>query len=136
MAAGPSTDVDVAEFAGLHPYAPMEDAAGMLELIGQLERWLVEITGYAAVSLQPNAGSQGELAGLLAITSPDRLHRDWRESLAHSGTSTALRLLARLRPGAALVTVTDSHPATLSWLGSVARSTIVPEPTACVHAPS
>jgi len=55
------------EFAGLHPFAPIEDAAGMLELIDQLERWLVEITGYAAVSLQPNAGSQGELAGLLAI---------------------------------------------------------------------
>src|SRR5690606_32950974 len=55
------------EFAGLHPYAPAADAAGLLELIDQLERWLVDITGYAAVSLQPNAGSQGEFAGLLAI---------------------------------------------------------------------
>ncbi|AZI57633.1 glycine dehydrogenase (aminomethyl-transferring) [Nakamurella antarctica] len=55
------------EFAGLHPFAPADDAAGMLELIAQLEHWLCEITGYAAVSLQPNAGSQGEYAGLLAI---------------------------------------------------------------------
>ena len=55
------------EFAGLHPYAPAADAAGLRDLIAQLESWLCEITGYDAVSLQPNAGSQGEFAGLLAI---------------------------------------------------------------------
>ncbi|MDQ1533578.1 MAG: glycine dehydrogenase, partial [Actinomycetota bacterium] len=55
------------EFASLHPFAPVEQAAGYLELIGDLERMLTEITGYDAVSLQPNAGSQGEYAGLLAI---------------------------------------------------------------------
>ena len=55
------------EFGGLHPFAPVEQAAGYTELIADLERWLCEITGYDAVSLQPNAGSQGELAGLLAI---------------------------------------------------------------------
>ena len=55
------------EFAGLHPFAPPEDAAGYRELFQQLETWLAEITGFAAVSLQPNAGSQGEYAGLLAI---------------------------------------------------------------------
>jgi glycine dehydrogenase len=55
------------EFARIHPFAPLDQAAGYQELIADLERWLVEITGYAAVSLQPNAGSQGELAGLLAI---------------------------------------------------------------------
>lgn len=55
------------EFADMHPFAPPQDAAGYLELIGQLEGWLAELTGYDAVSLQPNAGSQGELAGLLAI---------------------------------------------------------------------
>ena len=54
-------------FADLHPFAPDADAAGILELIADLERWLAELTGYAAVSLQPNAGSQGEFAGLLAI---------------------------------------------------------------------
>jgi glycine dehydrogenase len=54
-------------FAALHPFAPAEDAAGYLDLIRELERWLAEITGYDAVSLQPNAGSQGEFAGLLAI---------------------------------------------------------------------
>ncbi|MDX6200541.1 MAG: glycine dehydrogenase [Frankiales bacterium] len=55
------------EFAEIHPFAPLEQAQGHLTLIRQLERWLCEVTGYAAVSLQPNAGSQGELAGLLAI---------------------------------------------------------------------
>ena len=55
------------EFAGMHPFAPAEQAAGYLELIGGLRDALAEITGYDAVSLQPNAGSQGELAGLLAI---------------------------------------------------------------------
>ena len=54
-------------FAGLHPFVPAEQAAGYAELIGDLAGWLAEITGYAAVSVQPNAGSQGELAGLLAI---------------------------------------------------------------------
>ncbi len=55
------------EFAGLHPFAPVELAAGSLAMVEDLQRWLAEITGYAAVSLQPNAGSQGEFAGLLTI---------------------------------------------------------------------
>jgi glycine dehydrogenase len=55
------------EFAKIHPFAPAEDVEGYLELVTQLEGWLAELTGYDAVSLQPNAGSQGELAGLLAI---------------------------------------------------------------------
>ena len=55
------------EFSGLHPFAPINQSEGMRELITQLSDWLVKITGYDAVSLQPNAGSQGEFAGLLAI---------------------------------------------------------------------
>lgn len=55
------------EFASLHPFAPAAQSAGTRELIAQLSKWLVEITGYDSVSLQPNAGSQGEFAGLLAI---------------------------------------------------------------------
>ncbi len=55
------------EFGGIHPFAPLDQAEGTLELIKQLEEMLVEITGYHAVSLQPNAGSQGEFAGLLCI---------------------------------------------------------------------
>ncbi|MGO4690940.1 aminomethyl-transferring glycine dehydrogenase [Glaciibacter sp. 2TAF33] len=55
------------EFAGIHPFAPRADVEGYLDLIGQLETWLTDVTGYDSVSLQPNAGSQGELAGLLAI---------------------------------------------------------------------
>jgi glycine dehydrogenase len=67
-------------FALLHPYAPLGQAAGYLELFADLERWLAAVTGYDAVSLQPNAGSQGELAGLLAIRgyhhSRDEGHRN------------------------------------------------------------
>ena len=55
------------EFANIHPYAPDDQAAGYLEMIDRLEKLLATATGYAAVSLQPNAGSQGEFAGLLAI---------------------------------------------------------------------
>ncbi len=55
------------EISKLHPFAPTEQAAGYMEIFQQLEDWLAEITGFAAVSLQPNAGSQGEFAGLLAI---------------------------------------------------------------------
>jgi pyruvate dehydrogenase E1 component len=65
-------------------------------------------------------------AGVLAITSPDRVHRDWLAARARGETGVAERLLAPLRPGAALVTVGDFHPATLSWLGAVAGNAIVP----------
>jgi glycine dehydrogenase len=55
------------EFSSLHPFAPADQSQGSRKLIKQLSEWLVSITGYDAVSLQPNAGSQGEFAGLLAI---------------------------------------------------------------------
>src|SRR5699024_5434894 len=61
------------EFAAIHPQAPAEDVRGFRSLIEDLQRQLAELTGYAAVSLQPNAGSQGDLAGLLAIR---RYHED------------------------------------------------------------
>lgn len=55
------------EFGNIHPFAPIDQVQGYLELIHQLEKWLSDITGFAGVSLQPNAGSQGEYAGLLVI---------------------------------------------------------------------
>lgn len=55
------------EFGGIHPFAPLDQAQGYKEMFDNLEAWLAEITGFAAVSLQPNAGSQGEYAGLLVI---------------------------------------------------------------------
>ncbi|MCM3921364.1 aminomethyl-transferring glycine dehydrogenase [Frankia sp. AiPs1] len=61
------------EFADIHPFAPLDQAGGYLSMIRDLEDWLARITGYAGVSVQPNAGSQGELAGLLAIRA---YHRD------------------------------------------------------------
>jgi len=89
-------------FADLHPYAPRGDAAGYERLIGDLEAWLAEITGYDAVSLQPNAGSQGELSGLLAIRryleASGEGHRDvcLVPASAH-GTNAASAALAGLR---------------------------------------
>ncbi|MCW7986916.1 glycine dehydrogenase [Streptomyces platensis subsp. clarensis] len=70
-------------FADLHPFAPRTDAAGYLALVEQLETWLAEVTGYAKVSIQPNAGSQGELAGLLAI-------RRYHESNGQAGRDVCL----------------------------------------------
>jgi glycine dehydrogenase len=55
------------EFSTIHPFAPIEQSSGYRQLISELSAWLISITGYDAVSLQPNAGSQGEFAGLLAI---------------------------------------------------------------------
>ena len=55
------------ELAGIHPFAPIDQSKGWQKIINQLQEWLCEITGYDAISLQPNAGSQGEFAGLLAI---------------------------------------------------------------------
>ena len=65
------------EVGGLHPFAPVSQVSGYLEMIHELESWLAEITGFDAVSLQPNAGSQGEYAGLLAIR---RYHESKGES--------------------------------------------------------
>ncbi len=64
------------EFAYMHPFAPSDQTAGYQEIIRDLEQWLASITGYAAFSLQPNAGSQGEFAGLLAIQAYHRSRGD------------------------------------------------------------
>jgi len=90
------------EFAGVHPFAPADDVAGYLDLIGQLEGWLAEVTGYDTVSLQPNAGSQGELAGLLAIRGYHLSNGDVERTVclipqsAH-GTNAASAVLAGMR---------------------------------------
>jgi glycine dehydrogenase len=90
------------EFANIHPYAPLHQAAGYLELFSDLERWLADATGYDAVSLQPNSGAQGEFAGLLAIRgyhqSRDDGHRDvcLIPASAH-GTNPASAAMAGMR---------------------------------------
>ncbi|MCI0688354.1 MAG: aminomethyl-transferring glycine dehydrogenase, partial [Sporichthyaceae bacterium] len=90
------------EFARIHPFAPLGDAEGYLALIRQLERWLLEITGYAAVSVQPNAGSQGELAGLLAVRAYHRANGDEHRTIclipssAH-GTNAASAVMAGMQ---------------------------------------
>ncbi|WP_019548782.1 aminomethyl-transferring glycine dehydrogenase [Streptomyces sulphureus] len=90
------------EFAGLHPFAPADQAEGYLSLIRQLEEQLAEVTGYDAVSLQPNAGSQGELAGLLAVRAYHRACGETQRdvclipSSAH-GTNAASAVMAGMR---------------------------------------
>ena len=90
------------EFSRVHPFAPEADVHGYLAMIEQLERWLAEVTGYDAVSLQPNAGSQGELAGLLAIRGYHHANGDLLRSVclipssAH-GTNAASAILAGMR---------------------------------------
>ena len=89
-------------FADLHPFVPAADAAGMIELVETLESWLATVTGYAAVSIQPNAGSQGELAGLLAIRAFHRSNGDSHRDVclipasAH-GTNAASAVMAGMR---------------------------------------
>jgi glycine dehydrogenase len=68
------------EFADLHPFCPTEQAGGYQQMIGQLSQWLVQLTGYDAVCMQPNSGAQGEYAGLLAIR---RYHESRNESRRH-----------------------------------------------------
>ncbi|MEU6173808.1 aminomethyl-transferring glycine dehydrogenase [Streptantibioticus parmotrematis] len=90
------------EFAALHPFAPVEQAEGYLTLIHELEERLAEITGYAKVSIQPNAGSQGELAGLLAVRAYHRANGDTQRTIclipssAH-GTNAASAVMAGMK---------------------------------------
>jgi glycine dehydrogenase len=94
------------EFGRVHPFAPAEQTVGYREMLGQLEGWLAEITGFAAVSLQPNAGSQGEYAGLLAIRAAQEARGQGKRGVclipvsAH-GTNPASAALA----GMSIVTV-------------------------------
>jgi glycine dehydrogenase len=90
------------QFAQLHPFAARQDAAGLLEVVSDLERWLADLTGYDAVSVAPNAGSQGEFAGLLAIRAYHRSRGEGRRgvclipSSAH-GTNAASAVMAGMR---------------------------------------
>jgi len=98
------------EFADVHPFAPASRQAGTLAIVADLERWLAEVTGYAAVSLQPNAGSQGEFSGLLAIAAWHRSRGETERdvclipSSAH-GTNAASAVMAGMR--VAVVGATD-----------------------------
>ncbi len=90
------------EFADIHPFAPSDQAQGYLRLIGELERMLAAATGYAAVSLQPNSGAQGEYAGLLVIRAYHRARGDEHRNIclipssAH-GTNPASAAMAGMK---------------------------------------
>jgi len=90
------------EFSKLHPFAPANQSVGSRELIDQLSKWLISITGYDAVSLQPNAGSQGEFAGLLAIRNYHDSRGDQNRTIclipssAH-GTNAASAVMAGMK---------------------------------------
>ncbi len=99
------------EFGGLHPFAPKSQTAGYAELFTTLEAWLAEITGFAAVSLQPNAGSQGEYAGLLVIREFHRARGEGKRNVclipqsAH-GTNPASAVMAGMQ---VIVTACDAN---------------------------
>ncbi|HPF76982.1 aminomethyl-transferring glycine dehydrogenase [Phycicoccus elongatus] len=98
------------EFSNLHPFAPADQTRGSREIVEQLSAWLCEVTGYDAVSLQPNAGSQGEFAGLLAIAAYHRANGDTERNVmlipssAH-GTNAASAVMAGMK---VVVVKTDS----------------------------
>jgi glycine dehydrogenase len=132
------------EFAGLHPFVPVSQAGGYLELIESLEHRLARLTGYDAVSVQPNAGSQGELAGLLAIrgyhASQGQEQRDvcLIPESAH-GTNAASAVLAGLRvavvkcDAAGAVDVADLHAKLDAHDGRIAAIMITYPSTAGVY---
>ena len=99
------------EFSSLHPFTPIEQSVGSRELIQELSDWLVAITGYDAVSLQPNAGSQGEFAGLLAIRNYHDSRGDQKRTIclipssAH-GTNAASAVMAGMK---VVVIACDDH---------------------------
>jgi len=99
------------EFSALHPYAPTEQSVGSRQLIQELSDWLIAITGYDAVSLQPNAGSQGEFAGLLAIRNYHDSRGDHNRTIclipssAH-GTNAASAVMAGMQ---VVVIACDDH---------------------------
>ena len=94
--------VSLPGFADVHPFAPAADTEGYASLVDDLEEWLARVTGYARVSVQPNAGSQGELAGLLAIRAYHQSRGDHGRdvclipSSAH-GTNAASAVMAGMR---------------------------------------
>lgn len=112
------------EFGNLHPFAPGEQARGYGILFDQLERWLSEITGFPAVSLQPNAGSQGEYTGLLVIRKYHEMRGEGRRNIclipqsAH-GTNPASAVMAGLK--VAVVACDSSGNIDLTDLAAKAR---------------
>ena len=90
------------EFGAIHPFAPLDTVTGYLKMIHQIEAWLAEVTGYDSVNLQPNAGSQGEFAGLLAIRAYHKAQGNVQRdvclipSSAH-GTNAASAVMAGMR---------------------------------------
>ena len=99
------------EFSAIHPFAPLDQVQGYAQVISELEKSLAEITGFAAVSLQPNSGAQGELAGLMAIRAYHRSRGDAKRTVvlipasAH-GTNPASAVMAGLK---VVVVATDAN---------------------------
>lgn len=90
------------EFANLHPFAPVDQAAGYFQIFRELEAWLSEITGFAACSLQPNSGAQGEYAGLLTIRGYHEANGDFHRNVAlipdsAHGTNPASAVMAGMK---------------------------------------
>nr|MBC7614317.1 aminomethyl-transferring glycine dehydrogenase [Pseudopedobacter sp.] len=90
------------EFGGLHPFAPADQTGGYMQIMAELNTWLSEITGFAAMSLQPNAGAQGEYTGLMVIRAYHRDRGDFNRNIAlipssAHGTNPASAAMAGMR---------------------------------------
>ena len=96
------TPVTWSNFGGLHPFAPADQTSGYMQLIGELNEWLSEITGFAKMSFQPNSGAQGEYAGLMVIRAYHESRGDHNRNIclipasAH-GTNPASASMAGLK---------------------------------------
>ncbi|VFT75647.1 glycine dehydrogenase [Klebsiella aerogenes] len=136
------------EFAELHPFCPVEQAEGYHQMIAQLSDWLVKLTGYDAVCMQPNSGAQGEYAGLLAIrhyhesrneghrdicliqaprTAPTRLPRRWR--VCRSWSLPATKTATSILPTCVKKQSRQGRISPASW-------SPIRQPTACMKRPS
>ena len=100
-----------AEFGKIHPFAPLDQARGYQRMLADLEKWLCDVTGFAAISLQPNAGAQGEYAGLMVIRAYHRARGDTHRDVAlipvsAHGTNPASAVIAGMR---VVIVACDAH---------------------------
>ena len=93
------------EFGGIHPFAPSDQWKGYRQILTELEDWLSEITGFAATSLQPNSGANGEYAGLMTIRAYHAAHNGGHRDVMLIPISASLSAGASLMPSPTIATI-------------------------------
>ena len=122
-----------AEIGGLHPFAPLDQAKGYQQIFADLQAWLCEVTGFAAVSLQPNSGAQGEYAGLLAIRGYHEARGDHHRNVAlipasAHGTNPASAVMA----GMQVVVVKSTEDGNIDVADLTAQATKYADKLSCL----